>query len=95
MLNSVTCTTLLNLVADSLPARPAEAVHMHPDAHRLAYQVCFRDIASDVLAAQFITVPAEAACRCARRLAPAIPYTEKGPVKRIRLFANRVLPKIR
>ena len=39
--NSVTCTTLLDLAADALPARPLQSVHMHPDAHRFSYQVRF------------------------------------------------------
>ena len=43
MRNSVTCTTLLNLAANPLPARPAQAIHMHPDTHRFSHEVRFRN----------------------------------------------------
>ena len=38
---SVTRTTLLNFRADTLPGRPFQAVHVHPDADRLADQMGF------------------------------------------------------
>ncbi len=72
MLKAVTCTTLFDLAADSVPTGPVPAIHMHPDPYRLTDEMGLRNRMNEATVATIVAVIAHDEIMSNRHLECAI-----------------------
>ena len=56
MLKAVTCTTLFDLAANSVPTGPVPAIDMHPDPYRLTDEMGLRNRINEATVATIVTI---------------------------------------